>query len=45
MNEIAPIKWRDAPEEHDYPAAQSYLALLYEDPIAGTTCKNSGLRP
>jgi hypothetical protein len=23
------IKWLDAPQAHDYPAAQSYLALLY----------------
>jgi hypothetical protein len=24
-----PIKWLDAPEEHDYPAAASYLMLIY----------------
>lgn len=24
-----PIAWLDAPQEHDYPAAQSYLSLLY----------------
>ncbi len=34
MNDIAPIKWLDEPEEHDYPAAQSYLELIYEEPIA-----------
>ncbi len=33
MNDIAPIKWLDEPEEHDYPAAQSYLELIYEDAI------------
>ncbi|MEO7055434.1 MAG: hypothetical protein ABI281_07425 [Caldimonas sp.] len=33
MNDIAPIKWLDAPEEHDYPAAQSYLELIYEEAI------------
>jgi len=25
------INWLDQPEEHDYPAAQSYLNLLYDD--------------
>ena len=34
MNDIAPIKWLDEPEEHDYPAAQSYLELIYEEAIA-----------
>ncbi len=24
------IKWLDAPDEHDYPAAASYLTLLFE---------------
>jgi disulfide oxidoreductase YuzD len=24
------IKWRDAPDEHDYPAAFSYLSLIFE---------------
>ena len=24
------IKWLDLPEEHNYPAAHSYLSLLYE---------------
>lgn len=23
------IQWLDAPEEHDYPAAESYLSLIY----------------
>lgn len=26
-----PIAWLPQPEEHDYPAAQSYLNLLYDD--------------
>jgi hypothetical protein len=25
------IKWLDAPEDHDYPAAASYLTLIYGD--------------
>jgi disulfide oxidoreductase YuzD len=27
------IKWLDKPEEHDYPAAASYLSLIYEEKI------------
>ena len=30
MDKITDIKWLDAPEEHDYPAAASYLALLFD---------------
>jgi len=32
--DITDIKWLDEPEEHDYPAALSYLKLLYEDNLA-----------
>jgi hypothetical protein len=28
------IKWLDEPQTHDYPAALSYLLLLYEKPVA-----------
>lgn len=28
------IKWLDEPEEHDYPAALSYLSLIYDDATA-----------
>ena len=28
------IKWLDTSEDHDYPAAQSYLSLIYEDGAA-----------
>ncbi len=27
------IKWLTEPEEHDYPAAQSYLSLIYDESI------------
>ncbi len=27
------IKWLDLPEEHDYPAAASYLSLIYESKV------------
>jgi hypothetical protein len=32
-SEIA-IKWLADPEDHDYPAAESYLSLLYDKPAA-----------
>ena len=28
------ICWLDEPEEHNYPAAKSYLSLLYDEPSA-----------
>ena len=31
MSRSAKIQWLTQPEEHDYPAAQSYLNLLYDD--------------
>ena len=31
MSRAIKIKWLAGPEEHDYPAAQSYLNLLYDD--------------
>jgi hypothetical protein len=30
------IKWLSAPEEHDYPAAESYLSLIYEPGVVKT---------
>ena len=30
------IKWLGEPEEHDYPAAQSYLSLIFEEAAANT---------
>jgi hypothetical protein len=30
------IKWLSEPEEHDYPAAKSYLKLLYNERTAAT---------
>ncbi|MFZ1039875.1 MAG: hypothetical protein WCA79_15505 [Anaerolineales bacterium] len=32
--DVTDIKWLGEPEEHDYPAALSYLQLLYEDNLA-----------
>jgi hypothetical protein len=31
MDKELKIKWLDEPEEHDYPAAESYLKLLFDD--------------
>jgi hypothetical protein len=34
MPNTAEIKWLPEPEEHDYPAALSYLGLLYDEATA-----------
>ena len=34
MKKAAGIQWLAKPEEHNYPAAQSYLSLIYEDRVA-----------
>jgi hypothetical protein len=33
------IKWRKRPEDHDYPAAESYLRLLYDNRAAASFVK------
>ncbi len=33
------IQWLAEPEEHDYPAAESYLRLLYDDAMAANYVK------
>ena len=33
MQKDLKIKWLDKPEEHDYPAAESYLKLLFDDKV------------
>lgn len=33
------IHWLDEPEDHDYPAAQSYLNLIYDAPAAARLVK------
>ena len=32
MSKDTKIRWRKEPEEHDYPAAESYLSLIYDKP-------------
>lgn len=39
------IKWLDEPEEHDYPAALSYLSLLYDEATAGGHVERLKLAP
>ena len=34
------IKWLDAPQAHDYPAALSYLSLLYKPKVAKPLVKD-----
>lgn len=34
MSKETEIKWLDEPEEHDYPAALSYLSLFYDEQTA-----------
>jgi len=34
MAKTLEIKWSNEPEEHDYPAALSYLSLLYDEQTA-----------
>jgi hypothetical protein len=36
MSKSVEIKWLSEPEEHDYPAALSYLSLLYDEQAANT---------
>jgi hypothetical protein len=36
MSKEVEIKWLSEPEEHDYPAALSYLSLLYDEQTATT---------
>lgn len=33
------ILWFDEPEEHNYPAAQSYLSLIYDEATATVTAE------
>ncbi len=33
------IEWRSQPEDHDYPAAESYLRLLYADRSAAASVR------
>jgi disulfide oxidoreductase YuzD len=34
MSTVTKIKWKPEPESHDYPAALSYLNLIFDDKLA-----------
>ena len=34
MNEPTQIQWLPEPEDHDYPAAESYLSIVYDEKTA-----------
>ena len=36
MGNKTEIKWLDTPEDHDYPAAESYLNLIYDSKTVAT---------
>jgi hypothetical protein len=40
MSTTVEIKWSSEPEAHDYPAALSYLGLLYDEQTATTHVNN-----
>ncbi len=39
MSEQVEVRWLDEPEEHDYPAAESYLSLMYDQATAAIIVK------
>ena len=39
MSKKSKQKWLSKPEEHDYPAAESYLTLLYDEKTAAKYAK------
>ena len=39
------IKWLNEPEKHNYPAALSYLCLLYDEKAAGAYIEQLQLGP
>jgi hypothetical protein len=45
LSETVKIQWLPEPEEHDYPAALSYLSLIYEEDIAAGLVKKLRAAP
>lgn len=39
MSKTTAIKWLAVSKDHDYPAAQSYLTLLYEEAVVKKTLR------
>ena len=45
MSKKVEVKWLETPEEHDYPAALSYLRLIYDDQTAAETVEKLRAAP
>lgn len=45
MTKDADIQWLGEPEEHDYPAAESYLSLIYDPRTAAGLVRKLRLAP
>ena len=45
MSKDLDIRWLDEPEEHDYPAAQSYLSLVYAEAAAAALVRRLRKEP
>ena len=45
MSKKVEVKWLDTPEEHDYPAALSYLTLIYDEQTAAETVEKLRAAP
>ena len=45
MSKAVDIQWLSEPEEHDYPAAGSYLSLIYDKKTAGDLVRQLGRAP
>ena len=45
MSKKIQIRWLDEPDDHDFPAAKSYLSLLYDSFLAKDILRASGLPP
>lgn len=40
MKKETKILWNELPADHDYPAAWSYLSLIYEEKVVNEMVKN-----
>lgn len=45
MKKESKILWQDLPEDHDYPAAWSYLSLTYDESSVNQMVKNLRAAP
>jgi hypothetical protein len=45
MSKKVEVKWLETPEEHDYPAALSYLRLIYDDQTVAETVEKLRAAP